>query len=287
MGDRITPEQFGAAEGVADWHATSAGATARFRTGSFAAGVELVDAIGELADAADHHPDVDLRYGHVAVRLVSHDVGGLSARDLALARQVSAAAHELDVPADRVEPGPAPAAELDEQGRPEPPVDADEMTTLLGFLDFLRATVEWKTRGLDAEGLATALPPSTMTLGGLLKHLAYVEDDWFSRTLHDRERAEPWRSVDWSADRDWEWHSAADDSPEELRALWQASVERSRELLASALTTGGPGSPARRTWPDGRAPSVRWVVTHMIEEYARHAGHADLLREAADGEVGE
>ena len=287
MGDRITPEQFHATPGVADWRATPEGASARFRTGSFAAGVELVDAIGELADAADHHPDVDLRYAAVTVRLVSHDVGGLSERDAALASQVSAAARELDVPADRPDPVVAPAVDLDEQGRPEPPVDADEMATLLGFLDFLRATLEWKTRGLDAAGLAVTVPPSTMTLGGLLKHLAYVEDDWFSRTLHDRDRAEPWRSVDWAADRDWEWHTAAQDSPEELRALWQASVDRSRELLAAALAAGGPGSPVRRTWPDGRAPSVRWVVTHMIEEYARHAGHADLLREAVDGEVGE
>lgn len=285
MGDRITPEQFHAADGVAGWQAGPDGATARFRTGSFAAGIELVDAVGELADAADHHPDVDLRYGHVRVRLVSHDVGGLSERDVALARQVSAAARELDIPEEP--PAPTPDVVVDEQGRPEPPVDADEMATLLGFLDFLRATVEWKTRGLDAAGLAATLPPSTMTLGGLLKHLAYVEDDWFSRALHDHERAEPWRSVDWAADRDWDWHSAADDSPEELRALWQAAVERSRELLAGALAAGGPGASARRTWPDGRAPTVRWVVTHMVEEYARHAGHADLLREAVDGEVGE
>ncbi|WP_454050325.1 mycothiol transferase [Cellulomonas sp. Marseille-Q8402] len=284
MGDLVTPEQFRAADGVDDWRVGPGGATARFRTGSFAAGVELVDAVGELADAADHHPDVDLRYPAVTLRLVSHDVGGLSARDVALARQISAAARELDITAD---PPVEPEVVLDDQGRPEPVIDGDEMTTLLGFLDFHRATLEWKTRGLDAAGLAAALPPTTMTLGGLLKHLAYVEDDWFSRTLHDRGRAEPWRSVDWSADRDWEWHSAADDDPDELRALWRSSVERSRELLASALAAGGPDAPVARSWPDGRAPSVRWVVTHMVEEYARHNGHADLLREAVDGEVGE
>lgn len=284
MSERITPEQFHAADGVQDWRVGPEGATARFRTGSFATGVTLVDAIGELADAADHHPDVELRYPTVTVHLVSHDVGGLSERDTALARQISAAARELDVAAA---PPAAPAVVVDEQGRPEPVIDGDEMTTLIGFLDFHRATLEWKTRGLDAAGLGAALPPSTMTLGGLLKHLAYVEDDWFSRSLHDRDRAEPWRSVDWAADRDWDWHSAADDDPDQLRALWQASVDRSRELLAAALASGGPEAPAARTWPDGRAPSVRWVVTHMIEEYARHNGHADLLREAVDGEVGE
>jgi 4a-hydroxytetrahydrobiopterin dehydratase len=102
MGGRITAGQFHAAEGVQDWRVVAGGACAHFRTGSFAAGVELVDAIGELADAADHHPDVDLRYAGVTVRLVSHDVGGLSERDVALARQISAAARELDVPADTV-----------------------------------------------------------------------------------------------------------------------------------------------------------------------------------------
>lgn len=102
MGGRITAGQFHAAEGVQDWRVVAGGACAHFRTGSFAAGVELVDAIGELADGADHHPDVDLRYAGVTVRLVSHDVGGLSERDVALARQISAAARELDVPADTV-----------------------------------------------------------------------------------------------------------------------------------------------------------------------------------------
>lgn len=107
MGGQITARQFHAAEGVQDWRVVAGQACAHFRTGSFAAGVELVDAIGELADAADHHPDVDLRYAGVTVRLVSHDVGGLSERDVALARQISDAARELDVPADTAAWGPA------------------------------------------------------------------------------------------------------------------------------------------------------------------------------------
>lgn len=284
MGERMTAQEFRAADGVADWRVGPDGAHARFRTGSFAAGVELVDAIGELAEAADHHPDVDLRYAAVAVRLVSHDVAGLSDRDLALARRISAAARELDV---RAEPVREPEVVVDDEGRPEPPADGDEVGTLLGFLEFHRATLEWKTRGLDAAGLAATVGASTMTLGGLLKHLAYVEDDWFSRALNGRDRAEPWASVDWAADRDWDWHSAADDAPDQLRALWLAAVERSRADVAAALAAGGPDAPARRAWPDGRAPSVRWVLTHMVEEYARHNGHADLLREAVDGQVGE
>src|SRR5215208_4239043 len=94
----ITPRQFHDAAGVEDWRVVGDGAYAHFRTGSFAAGVALVDAIGRLADAANHHPDVDLRYRGVTVRLVSHDVEGLSERDVELARQISAAARELDVP---------------------------------------------------------------------------------------------------------------------------------------------------------------------------------------------
>lgn len=100
MTERITPRQFHDATGVEDWRVLFEGACAHFDTGSFAAGVELVDAIGKLADAANHHPDVDLRYASVTVRLITHSVGGLSDRDVALAQQISAAASELGVPAD-------------------------------------------------------------------------------------------------------------------------------------------------------------------------------------------
>jgi 4a-hydroxytetrahydrobiopterin dehydratase len=98
--DRITAREFHDSDGVEDWRVLLATAQTLYRTGSFTAGVELVDAIGELADAADHHPDVDLRYGTVTVRLTSHDVGGLSRRDVALARDISDAARELDLVAD-------------------------------------------------------------------------------------------------------------------------------------------------------------------------------------------
>lgn len=177
--------------------------------------------------------------------------------------------------------------ELDGQGRPEPPLAGDEAATLLGFLDYQRATLAWKCSGLDAAGLRATVAPSLMTLGGLLKHLAYVEEDWFSRWLHGRDRQHPWNTVDWKADPDWEWHSATQDSPEQLRNLWQETVSRSRSLTAEAMADGGLDRLAARTWPDGRAPSLRWIVVHMIEEYARHNGHADLLRESVDGLTGE
>jgi uncharacterized damage-inducible protein DinB len=127
-----------------------------------------------------------------------------------------------------------------------------------------------------------------MTLGGILKHMALVEYGWFSRSLHGREYAAPWDAVDWEEDPDWEWRTAAEDSPEELFALWQRAVEQSRADVAQVLDSGdGLGRPAERTWADGRSPSLRWILCHMIEEYARHNGHADLLRESVDGATGE
>jgi uncharacterized damage-inducible protein DinB len=176
---------------------------------------------------------------------------------------------------------------IDDHGRPEPPVTADETGTLLGFLDFQRATFAWKTEGLDAAGLGATVAASSMTLGGMLKHLALVEDHWFSEMLHGRASAPPWDAVDWDADRDWEWHSAAQDTPEQLHMIWGDAVARSRVEVDEALAAGGLEQLARRSWPDGRAPSLRWILTHMIEEYARHNGHADLIRESLDGQTGE
>jgi uncharacterized damage-inducible protein DinB len=177
---------------------------------------------------------------------------------------------------------------VDEHGRPEPPLAADEVTTLLGYLDWQRSTLAWKCSGLDAAGLRATTAASHMTLGGLLKHMALVEHGWFSRSLHARDYMAPWDAVDWKADPDWEFRTAAEDSPEELFALWQGAVEQSRADVAEALANGdGLGQLAKRTTADGQAPSLRWIVCHMIEEYARHNGHADLLRESIDGETGE
>jgi uncharacterized damage-inducible protein DinB len=180
-------------------------------------------------------------------------------------------------------------SQIDEHGRPEPPLAADENGTLLGFLEYQRATLAWKCGGLDAAGLGAKVAASSMTLGGLLKHMAYVEDMWFSRSLHGRDPAPPWDTVDWKADEDWDWHSAGEDTPEHLHALWDGAVARSRSRVAEALADGGldrlaTGVPS--SWGP-EAPSLRWIVVHMIEEYARHNGHADLLREYVDGDTGE
>ena len=176
---------------------------------------------------------------------------------------------------------------LNERGRPEPPAAGNETDTLLGSLERQRATLAWKCGGLDTAGLQTKIAASSITLGGLLKHLANVEDDYFSGRLLGRDPLPPWDTVDWDADPDWDWHSAADDTPEHLMTVWQGAVARSRAAVTEALADGGLDQLARRTWPDGRAPSLRRILIDLIEEYARHVGHADVIRESVDGLVGE
>lgn len=177
--------------------------------------------------------------------------------------------------------------EIDEQGRPEPPLAASELDTLVGFLEFHRATLAWKCSGLDDAGFRATLGSSSMTLAGMLKHLALVEDQWFSQTLHENDDHPPFDRVDWDADIDWDWNSALDDRPDELLQLWRDAVERSRRHLDTALDAGGLDQLAKRTLADGQAPNLRWILTHMVEEYSRHNGHADLLRESIDGMTGE
>jgi hypothetical protein len=168
-----------------------------------------------------------------------------------------------------------------------PPAAGNELDSLLGALERQRGYVAWKCGNLDSAGLRATLGPSAVTLGGLLKHLAVVEDDVFSVKLYGREPHPPWNTVDWDADPDWEWHSAAADTPDQLVSLWQEAVGRSRTLVAEAVADDGLDRLAAFSWPDGRTPSLRRLVIDMIEEYARHVGHADLIRESVDGLVGE
>jgi hypothetical protein len=157
----------------------------------------------------------------------------------------------------------------------------------LGFLEYERATMAWKCSGLDAAGLKATLGPSLMTLGGMLRHLARVEDYWFSFALLAHDVAAPWRAVDWKADPDRDWLSAAEDSPEHLFTFWRDATERSRTLVAQALASGDLGQRALRAWPDGQAPSLRSILLTVIDEYARHNGHGDLIRESVDGSTGQ
>jgi uncharacterized damage-inducible protein DinB len=174
--------------------------------------------------------------------------------------------------------------------RTDPPLAGSEADVLVGFLEYHRATLERKVEGLDAEQLAQRLEPSSMTLGGMLKHLAYVEDWWFNQVFAGGKTHEPWSTVDWRADPDWDWHSAAAHSPEELGELWESEVATSRRLTEAALA-GPDGLDALSVLASHQEPgrhfNLRWILVHMVEEYSRHNGHADLIRESIDGSVGE
>jgi hypothetical protein len=162
---------------------------------------------------------------------------------------------------------------------PDPPYAVDERHTLVTFLDYYRSVFLRKMAGLTAEQLSVSLPPSELTLGGLLKHMALVEDNWFSANWKGNPETEPWTSVDWDADPDWDFHSAAGDRPSELLALYEAAVARSRTAIADSHDLSATAESR------GRQISLRWILLHMIEEYARHCGHADLLRESIDGQT--
>lgn len=168
----------------------------------------------------------------------------------------------------------------------EPSMTAGEAEMLVFALERSRAQLAWKVGGLDAAALRRPHPPSAMTLGSLVKHLAFA-DDWVTVRMAGTPMPEPWRSVDWDADREWPWHSAEDDSPAELYALWQAAVARSRAAVTKLLADGGLDQPAQWSTDDGQTPNVRRLLVDLHDEYARHVGHADLMREAVDGLVGE
>jgi Protein of unknown function (DUF664) len=169
----------------------------------------------------------------------------------------------------------------------EPPMMGSEVDLLLFALERSRAQFAWKCGGLDAAGLSKPHPPSAMTLGGLVKHLALVEDRYTAEFVLGDWIGTPWRRADFAADPDWDWHSAADDSPEDLYALWRGAVERSRAAVAKALADGGLDQPSKFTTESGESPNLRRVLVDLHDEYARHVGHADLFREAVDGLVGE
>ncbi|WP_436529228.1 mycothiol transferase [Actinoplanes sp. HUAS TT8] len=167
----------------------------------------------------------------------------------------------------------------------EPPFAGTEIEHLLGAVDRQRATFRWKADGLDAAGLATTIGASTLTLGGLLKHLALVEDFQSTWKLDGGSPGERWRPA--LGEEGWDFRSAADDSPHELYALWDSAVAAARERYTKALAEGGLDRPVQLTGPDGQPISLRRLLFDLLEEYGRHTGHADLLREAVDGRVGE
>ncbi|MGW5611128.1 DinB family protein [Streptomyces sp. NPDC003753] len=168
-------------------------------------------------------------------------------------------------------------------GRPIPPAHADERTMLEAWLDFHRATLALKCSGLKDDQLRlAAASPSSMTLLGLVQHMAEVERNWFQRVFAaqkvppvfgesnlDGFVLQPERGLD------------------EAMAAWHAEVARGRELIAEAsLDDSGRLSEQEAGHVGDQWVSLRWIMVHMIEEYARHNGHADLIREQIDGVTG-
>lgn len=170
--------------------------------------------------------------------------------------------------------------------RDETAYSNDEVGMLRSFLDHYRATIRLQASGLTDAQLDQSLPPSDLTLGGMLTHLAFVEDYWFSYNLMANEASPPWDSAPWADDPDWDWHSAADQPHAALDALLSEAIARSDGCLDAALAAdpeldrpvARPRDPAK-----GATATMRWVLVHMVEEYCRHAGHADLIRQSIDG----
>jgi uncharacterized damage-inducible protein DinB len=161
----------------------------------------------------------------------------------------------------------------------EPALTGDERETLLGFLDWHRATLAWKCDGLDAEQLRRkASPPSQLSLLGLVRHMAEVERSWFRRVIGGEDVGLVYsETMDYQAAYD-----ADDADADEAFANWRAEIETARSIVVGKSLEDTGTHP--RT---GDVFSLRWVLVHMIEEYARHNGHADFLREAIDGRTGE
>lgn len=169
--------------------------------------------------------------------------------------------------------------DLDDDPRVDPPGMGDERATLVGFLQWQRGSLELKCSGLDAEQLARrSVEPSTMSLLGLVRHLADVEHSWFHRFMSGED--EPHLFPGDSAFDD----AVADPAMvSEAWALWREQV-----AYANQFTADTPLDHPGKKEDSVRGPmSLRWVLTHMIEEYARHLGHVDLLRERIDGKLGQ
>ncbi|MEU6548054.1 DinB family protein [Streptomyces sp. NPDC046859] len=168
-------------------------------------------------------------------------------------------------------------------GRPVPPPHADERAMLEAWLDFHRATLALKCAGLDDARLRqAAVPPSSMTLLGLVQHMAEVERNWFQRVFASLDV--PPVFGDGNADG---FALDPDRGLEEATAAWRAQIARGRELTADAsLEDSGRLSRQEAGHVGDASVSLRWILVHLIEEYARHNGHADLIRERIDGVTG-
>ena len=168
----------------------------------------------------------------------------------------------------------------------EPPIDGTEAEHLLGALGRQRATLRWKADGLDEAGLRHRLDSSRLSLGGLLLHLAMAEDYYLVTKLRGEELVEPWRSLGHDGTDEWEFTTDAL-SAEQVYAAYDEAVVRNTRRIEQALAEGGLEVVGHVDDGNGNHPRLRRLLLDVLEEYARHTGHADLLREAVDGRVGE
>jgi hypothetical protein len=159
-----------------------------------------------------------------------------------------------------------------------------EREALGQYLDYQRETILLKTEGLTREQLGQQIPTSELTLAGILYHLALNEEDWFEVHFLGLPRQEEWQGIDWGADPDYEFRTALTKEPDWLRRRYRDACDRARQAAASADSLD---QLSVDNLSDGKPFTLRFVLLHLIEETARHAGHADLLREAIDGTVGE
>jgi uncharacterized damage-inducible protein DinB len=168
--------------------------------------------------------------------------------------------------------------------RTDPDASGREHELLEQYLDYQRETILAKTEGLNREQMGQRLPSSSLTLGGLLYHLALVEEDWMEVRFSGLSEREPWAGVDWDADPEWEFRTGAGMEPETLRQRYRDACDRSRRATSRATDLDQLSVKPLR---NGQHFSLRWILLHLMEETARHAGHADLIREAIDGSTGE
>lgn len=179
-------------------------------------------------------------------------------------------------------------AELADEAPWEPPTSGSELEHLVGALNRLRTTFRWKTDGLDREALSRTTGASSLNLGGLLKHLACVEDEKFGPDLTGAGYGPSWAGmVDYEGEPGQYTFDIRGFSAEDLYALWDDAVRRSEERLDAALAGGGISQRIVLGSAEGFVVSLRRLLFDLVEEYGRHTGHADLLREAVDGRVGE
>lgn len=168
----------------------------------------------------------------------------------------------------------------------EPPLAGTEVEHLLGALGRMRATFRWKADGLDEAGLRQRLSTSRLSLGGLLLHLGMGEEYILTTKLRGEELVEPWRSLGHDGTAEWEF-TADLGAAATTYAAYDAAVTRTHALIDAALAEGGLDLVAHVDDGNGNHPRLRRLLLDLLEEYARHTGHADLLREAVDGRVGE